>query len=303
MLKRIYNNFRRISYEKISKVLMAAVAVSTLCFAGCKNANDLLGEEFIDYATNSEVEGAEAVATINYTNTNEDPKDIERGLRFYSNKKKDIAVNVVMENAKDSSGFMSVIFNKTENKDKTLNFIALGFNSNSTGSKAKIACTYYKNVDTADFKEENFGRLGADCKEILANTWFNSNISPDADGKLNVGFVITANKGSDPYTVRIYANKTAKELNDIADAIGSERTDDDDVIGTPEKEFNITAAELGLERNADSAKIEAGIGFYANVYAGKTLKGEWQVADMSHNPDGIIWEDEIPNTLNIQLAE
>lgn len=289
--------------KKFTKVLMAAVAVSTLCFAGCKNANDLLGEEFIDYTTKSEVEGAEAVATINYTNTNEDSEDIERGLRFYSNKKKDITMNVVMENAKDSSGFMSVIFNKTENEDETLNFIALGFNSNSDGSKAKIACTYYKNVDKNDFKEKDFGRVGADCKEILANTWFNSNISPDADGKLNVGFVITANKGSDPYTVRIYANKTAKELNEIADAIGSERTDDDDVIGNPEKEFNITAAELGLERDADSAKIEAGIGFYANVYAGKTLKGEWQVGDISHNPDGIIWEDEIPNTLNIQLAE
>ena len=98
-------------------------------------------------------------------------------------------------------------------------------------------------------------------------------------------------------------NKTAKELNAIADAIGSEKTDDDAVIGTPEKQFNITAAELGLERDANSAKIEAGIGFYANVYEGKTLKGEWQVGDISHNPNGIIWEDEIPNTLNIQLAE
>ena len=130
-----------------------------------------------------------------------------------------------------------------------------------------------------------------------------TDIAPDADGKLNVGFVITANKGSDPYTVRIYGNKTAKDLNEIADAIGSEKTDDDDVIGIPEKLFNITAAELGLERDANSAKIEAGIGFYANVYAEKTLKGEWQVGDISHNPDGIIWEDEIPNTLNIQLAE
>ena len=289
--------------KKITKVLMAAVAVSTLCFAGCKNANELLGEEFIDYTTKTEVEGAEAVATINYTNPNEDPKDIERGLRFFSNKKKDIAVNVVMEDAKNAPGFMSVIFNQTENKDGTLNFIALGFNSNTDGNKAKIACTYYKNVDKNDFKKLNFGRTGADCKEILANTWFNSNISPDKDGKLNVGFVITANKGSDPYTVRIYGNKTAKELNKIADAIGTEKKDDDGVIGTPKKEFNITAAELGLDRNADSAKIEAGIGFYANVYAKSTLRGEWQVGDMTHNPNGIIWEDEIPNTLNIQLAE
>lgn len=299
--------------KKFTKVLMAAVAVSTLCFAGCKNANDLLGEEFIDYTTKSEVEGAEAVATINYTN--EDTEEVKRGLRFFSNKKKDIAMNVVMENAKDPSGFMSVIFNKTENKDDTLNFIALGFNSNTTGNKAKIACTYYKSVKKEDFAAANFGKtdtdkssLDDDIQELMPNAnndgFVVTNIAPDADGKLNVGFVITANKGSDPYTVRIYANKTAEELNKIADAIDSEKTDDDDVIGNPEKEFNIKAADLGLERDAASAKIEAGIGFYANVYANKkTLKGEWQVGDISHNPDGIIWEDEIPNTLNIQLAE
>lgn len=224
-------------------------------------------------------------------------------------------MNVVMENAEDPSGFMSVIFNKTENKDDTLNFIALGFNSNTTGNKAKIACTYYKNVKKEDFAEANFGKtdtekssLDDDIQELMPNAdeygFVGTNIVPDANGKLNVGFVITANKGSDPYTVRIYANKTAKELKEIADAIDSEKTDDDDVIGTPAKQFNITAAQLGLERTAASAKIEAGIGFYANVYAGgNTLKDEWQVADISHNPDGIIWEDEIPNTLNIQLAE
>lgn len=298
--------------KKITKVLMAAVAVSTLCFAGCKNANDLLGEEFIDYTTKTNKEtGAEATASIDYTNESD---TIERGIRLLDDKVKDISVNVVMENSDADPGFMSVIFNKTENDDGTLNFIALGYNAKNSGGKAKIACTYYKNVDTADFKEANFGKtdtdkssLDDDIQELMPNAnkdgFVVTDIAPDADGKLNVGFVITANKGSVPYTVRIYANKTAKELNKIADAIGSEKTDDDDVIGIPEKEFNITATELGLERDADSAKIDEGIGFYANVYEGKTLKGEWQVGDISFNPDGIIWEDEIPNTLNIQLAE
>ena len=297
--------------KKFTKVLMAAVPVSTLCFAGCKNANDLLGEEFIDYTTKAEVEGAEAVATINYTNETD---DIERGLRFFSNKKKDIAMNVVMENSDNDPGFMSVIFNKTDNGDGTLNFIALGYNAKNSGGKAKIACTYYKNVKEEDFAEANFGKtdtdkssLDDDIQELMPNAndagFVVTNIAPEADGKLNVGFVITANKGSNPYTVRIYANKTAKELKEIVKAIDSEKTDDDDVIGNPEKEFNIKAADLGLARNAGSAKIEAGIGFYANVYAKETLKGEWQVGDISHNPDGIIWEDEIPNTLNIQLAE
>jgi len=280
--------------KKFTKVLFTAVAVSLLCFAGCKNADDALGEEFITYTNHADKSsGAEATAYIDYTN---EDSEIKRGLLFFNNNKKDIAMNVVMENADEDPGFMSVIFNKTENKNEgTFNFIALGYNAKDSNGKAKIACTYYKNVSTADFDKANFGRTGADCKEILENTWFYSDISPDAEGKINVGFVITAKEGDTPYDVRIYANKTAKDLNAIADAIAKGETP-----ATPLKKFSITNSVLG---RTETDKIDAGIGFYANVYAGKTLKGQWQVGDISHNPDGIIWEDEIPNTLNIQFAE
>ena len=66
--------------KKFTKVLMAAVAVSTLCFAGCKNANDLIGEEFIDYTSKADKDtGAEATASIDYT---DETDDIERGIRL-----------------------------------------------------------------------------------------------------------------------------------------------------------------------------------------------------------------------------
>ena len=281
--------------KKITKVLFTAAAFSLLCFAGCKNASDALGEDFITYTNHADKSsGAEATAYIDYTN---EDSEVKRGLLFFNNNKKDIAMNVVMENSDEDPGFMSVIFNKTENKDDgTFNFIALGYNAKDSDGKAKIACTYYKNVSTADFEKANFGRTGDDCKEILKNTWFYSDISPDAEGKLNVGFVITAKEGDTPYGVKVYANKTAKDLN----AIATKEINDDNVIDGFVKEFSITNDVLG---RTETDKIDAGIGFYANVYAGKTLKGQWQVGDISHNPDGIIWEDEIPNTLNIQLAE
>ena len=291
--------------KKLLKVLIAAVAVSTLCFAGCKNANDAIGEDFISYTTHTDkTSGAEATASIDYTN---EGTEIKRGILLLNNKKKDIAVNVVMENSDEDPGFMSVIFNKTENDDGTLNFIALGYNARKSGGKAKIACTYYKNVSTTDFEKENFGRIdeyAKDCIEILEGDGGLEiiDILP-VNGKLTVGFVITAKEGEIPYSVKVYGNKTAKELNAIADAIDTEKTDDDDVIEGAVKEFDINATKLGISRDGKSPKIEEKIGFYANVYGKKTLKGEWQVGDITHNPDGIIWKDEIPNTLNIQLAE
>ena len=142
--------------KKFTKVLMAAVAVSTLCFAGCKFADDVVGGGFIDYTSKANKDtGAEATASINHTN---EIDDTERGIRLLNNKKKDIAVNVIMDDVASKSGFMSVIFNKTENEDDTINFIALGFNSNTTGGKAKIACTYYKNVGNDDLTAKNFNR-------------------------------------------------------------------------------------------------------------------------------------------------
>lgn len=285
--------------KKFAKVLMAAVAVSTLCFAGCKMADDVVGGGFIDYTTKSNKDtGAEVTASINHTNETD---DIERGIRLLNDKKKDIAVNVIMDDVASKSGFMSVIFNKTENEDDTINFIALGFNSNTTGNKAKISCTYYKNVGDDDLTAQNFNRKDGDCVELMPNRnddgFAITNIAP-VNGKLTVGFVITAKEGTTPYEVRVYENKTTKELNEIADAIAKGTT-----FETPVIKFDITNSDLGRIGDNSTKIIEAKIGFYANVYKGKTLKGEWQVADISHNPDGIIWEDEIPNTLNIQLAE
>lgn len=287
--------------KKFTKVLMAAVAVSTLCFAGCKNANDLLGEEFIDYTTKANKEtGAEATASIDYTN---EESAFKRGIRLLDGNKKAFAVNVIMEDVSSNPGFMSVIFNKTVNDDKTVNFISLGYRADGN---AKLACTYYRNVSTSDFEESDFGKedtnknsLDDDIQELIA-LWKDSGISAK-DGKLTVGFVITAKKGDTPYEIRVYGNKTASELDEIADAINTDTTDDDGVIGNPYM-FEIKNSDLDREADADTI-IEGGIGFYANVYGKRTLKGEWQVADISHNPDGIIWEDEIPNTLNIQLAE
>ena len=139
-----------------------------------------------------------------------------------------------------------------------------------------------------DFFEGNEG-----WKDLLDDSFVDGN-------NLKVGFVVTAKEGDTPYEIRMYAGKSVEELNAIADAIATPSADDDEVIGN---KVPISITNEMLNRN-ETNKIEAGIGFYANVYANKTLKGQWRVADISHNPEGIIWEDEeAPNTLNIKLVK
>lgn len=298
--------------KKITRILMGAVVAATLCFTGCMAADDFLDDEIIKYDTKNQEDGAEAVGSVDYKNETDSMK---RTLRIMNLKKKDIALNVIMENKNADSGLMGIIFNKTDNKDGTINFILLGYKAE--GGVPIATLTAYKNISKKDFEAKNFNA----GEEPLANTegsvyhiatgpasidFFPDNGWKDlgnsfVDGNnLKVGFVVTAKEGAIPYEIRMYAGKTVEELNAIADAIATPSADDNEVIGNPEV-ISITNTMLN---RTETSKIEAGIGFYANVYANKTLKGQWRVADISHNPEGIIWEDEeAPNTLNIQLVK
>ena len=298
--------------KKITRILMGAVVAATLCFTGCMAADDFLDDEIIKYDTKNQEDGAEAVGSVDYKNETDSMK---RTLRIMNLKKKDIALNVIMENKNADSGLMGIIFNKTDNKDGTINFILLGYKAE--GGVPIATLTAYKNISKKDFEAKNFNA----GEEPLANTegsvyhratgpasidFFPGNGWKDlgnsfVDGNsLKVGFVVTAKEGNTPYEIRMYAGKTVDELNDIADAIATPSADDDEVIGN---QVPISITNEMLNRS-ETSKIEAGIGFYANVYANKTLKGEWRVADISHNPEGIIWEDEeAPNTLNIKLVK
>lgn len=298
--------------KKITKILMGAVVAATLCFTGCMAADDFLDDQIIKYDTKNQEDGAEAVGSVDYTN---ESGDYKRTLRIMNLKKKDIALNVIMENKNADSGLMGIIFNKTDNEDGTINFILLGYKAE--GGVPIATLTAYKNISKEDFEAPNFNAgdeplaktQGDEYRDATGpasidffdgNGWKNLG-SPFVDGNnLKVGFVVTAKEGAIPYEIRMYAGKTVEELNAIADAIASEETDDDEVIGSPE----VTKITNEMLDRTEERKIEAGIGFYANVYGNQTLKGEWRVADISHNPEGIIWEDEeAPNTLNIKLVK
>lgn len=299
--------------KKITKVLIGGLLASLLIFTGCMAADDFLDDEIIEYETKNQEDGAEAVGSVDYTNETDSMK---RTLRIMDFKKKDIALNVIMENRQENPGLMGIIFNKTDNKDGTINFILLGYKAD--GGVPIATLTAYKNISKIDFEAHNFNAgqaplenthgseyhsaTGPASIDFFEGNGWNNLGNPFVDrNNLKVGFVVTAKEGDTPYEIRMYAGKTVDELNDIADAIATPTADDDGVIGNPEVFTTITNTMLN---RIETSKIEAGIGFYANVYANQTLKGEWRVADVSHNPEGIIWEDEeAPNTLNIQLVK
>ena len=288
--------------KRLHKILMGgAVALAlAVAFAGCKNANDTVGEaavvDSIAYtASKNSTTNAEATASINYNNPT---GDFARGMRLFNNKKKGITTKFVLDVSNSNNpGLLGIVFDLTDNKDGTMNFCVVGVKSNPSKGKAETYVTYFKNVSESNFDKQNFGVSGSNLVylEPADNSNTELDISPK-DGKLNIGVKIEALKkeatsDGDGYDRQDQNNAykiswfTADETDVTVNLKNGKGDGGFDAIHTCE-----------ISRDKIDAKtdktIEAKMGFYANVYAGQTLKGEWQVADMKHNPNGIFWCDE-----------
>lgn len=285
--------------KRLHKILMGgAVALAlAVAFAGCKNANDTVGEaDLINYtsSTNSTTK-AEATASINYTNSTGDYK---RGMRLFNNKKKGITTKFVLDVSNSNNpGLLGIVFDLTDNKDGTMNFCVVGVKSNPSKGKAETYVTYFKNVRESNFDKQNFGVSGSNL--VYLEPADNSNtelaISPK-DGKLNIGVKIEALKATDIVTDDGYDSKDTSNAYKISwftadetDVTAHLKNGQGDNGATAIHTYSIPREKIGAKTDKP---IEAKMGFYANVYAGQTLKGEWQVADMKHNPNGIFWCDE-----------
>ena len=152
-------------------------------------------------------------------------------------------------------------------------------------------------MDTYNFDKQNFGVSGSNLVylEPADNSNTELDISPK-DGKLNIGVKIEALKkeatsegdgydGQDQNNAYKISWFTADETDVTVNLKNGKGDGGSDAIHTCE------ISRDKIDATTDKT-IEAKMGFYANVYANQTLKGEWQVADMKHNPNGIFWCDE-----------
>lgn len=315
---------------KTTKILgIAVAAVAALSFASCKNASTTLGDVTIVYnpKTNATT-GAEATANVNFTNANE--SEYARGMLRFDNKKKGITTKIVMQGLdtnESNPGLMGIVFNMKK-VDGKFNFCVLGFKNNSGHPEAYVS--YYTGVSEADFSKQDFGVAKGTRKDI--KNWFVLNdITRDADGNLSLVVEIEALKSSkddttgdgeefsvnETYAYNIYFYKDEFPLSAYKNISNKpEQGDNDEQKIEISKDNYITKenfhkkakSKIQVKRGdigiAKLSEVEAKMGFYANVYGGQTLKGEWQVADIKHNPNvAKTAADTQDNPLNIKFID
>lgn len=317
---------------KTTKILgIAVAAVAALSFASCKNANvkNAIGDVTFTYSPKTnDTTGAEATANVNFTNANE--SEYARGMLTFNNKKKGITAKIVMQGLDTNAsnpGLMGIVFNMKKVDDK-YNFCVLGFKNNGGHPRAYVS--YFTGVSEADFSKQNFGVPVSPDQNI--EDWFDlTGVTRGADGTLSLVVEIEALKASSDTTVgdgekfsvnatnayNIYFYKDELPLsayNNISNK-PEDGTANDEKIKIAEdeyitkKEFHKKAIKtISVERDKIGItklnEVEAKMGFYANVYGGQTLKGEWQVADMKHNPNvAKTAADTQDNPLNIKFID
>lgn len=262
---------------------ISAAAVMALSATGCKQAGTSLGNDFLSYNSKGDSAiGAEATATINFTNENAD--EYARGMKLFDNKKKGITAMMTMDLSEDTNpGAMSIVFD-LEKKDGKYNFCLAGFKNNK--GKLSYYIAYYKGVAEADFDEDNFGVPVASRTDIADFTDLDT-ITP-SNGKLSCVMEIEAVKADDEskeddaaYNVYIYAPEateaaTMTKFKGISNKTGDELST---IHNTAKKTVVIYRKQV---QSSSTKVIENKMGFYANVYGRKTLNGTWLVADMKH---------------------
>lgn len=203
--------------------------------------------------------------------------------------------------------------------------------------------TYYRNISESAFSSSDFGVKKENHKEVKEHnsidaSFFFSNepvavdivdwtdltaIKRTNDNTLNLGICVQPRKATDgdtdegekdednAYYIYLYKadDVDVTKLGTVKDPTKSGDQDisanilNKEPIKIPRKLIGAGTFDKDGKFKPSSKKPQGQMGFYANVYVNQTLKGEWQVADIQHEPNlSRVAESNQDNPLNIQIS-
>ncbi len=277
--------------KMVKKILLGTLTLAAvLTFAGCGTREEAGNSEMIQVNVGSKK------ASIDYTN---DGNTTSRGFKSLQNQHLDAIVHITTNvNTMDSStandlkanGVMGYIFNikKNESTNKyDFSIAAVRYNQNTSKTEAYVET--FHDVDGDKLEDQlPLGEHATSDKEWETNAFgFDLGITP-VNGKIDVWIDVVANDGvtegrdgtAGTYTVRFFNDNPGRTKNVSNYAL----TYSNDVnplkatltIGTDDVS-NKFGTDTGDNANIKNLKaMQADIGFYANVYAGQNVTGEWK---------------------------
>lgn len=280
------------------KILLAAVAVAAVMFAGCKNwsltsaMQKSFGEDMFKYDDSTYDAGLGTWTIEGKTNETE---DYMRGAKLLMTKHSDMSGIVEINDGYNASagracGNVGLVFDVTKkkvedaegNKKELWNFCVIGIQANGPSS-ARYYISYFANISDEDMSADNFGaniketEFKPDCDtpyEIELEKWTplsgvttNGNVSVVVDVKeVSAEAAETSGAKAGSYTVGFYKDEVLSN-NHTLNISGK----------TPIFTCDINADTIGKEGAA-----QAYVGVYGNIYAGDTMDGSLEILDLTH---------------------
>lgn len=302
------------------KFLLGAVAaLAAVMFTGCMPTTGIGGKIKVNENMDAD-DGCLATAKISYAN---DSTEWARGIRELRTKHEGMTVKMVIQNQTKTSndGVIGLVWDKTTNDDKTLNFMVMGFRNNSGTIQYYIS--YYANINkdelgyynfgASEAKDANAGLEKADLTpnnaeavtketfdpsittpyEIIVVNWTALSTSLGEDtaiadmdsdecaAAVSIAAKIVAEENS-KYTVTLYKGSDMKKYA-IADGASA--------IATVEIPNTKTGVDTTAEDYVATNVIEEKVGFYVNIYPKQTLSARWFLGDLEGNPIAADWDD------------
>ena len=271
------------------KILLAAVAVAAVMFAGCKNwsltsaMQKSFGADMFKY-NDATYDAGLGTWTID-GEVNESEEEYERGVKLLLTKHSDIAGLVQIgtkENSSLDKGVLGIAFDVTQNKSdkdainyKTWNFGVIGLRNYNGVPQYYVS--YFANVSDAQMSALNFGaatKKDKVSKEILTAYEVEIKGFTDLpktlinDDVLTVAVDIDEDADTGDYLVKIYDQSAVDKNNSGIKA-------DAKILNGPGDK--ILASKIGKEGAA-----QAYVGVYANIYGGQTMDGSLEILDLTH---------------------
>lgn len=327
---------------KAKKIVLGIAVAAAVVFTSCKDMGGALGTVPISEEGKNETTNAEVTGTVNYENTT-DQYARGMKLFTNKKKGIVLKFQLQDLTSKDQNpGLLGLVFDMEKNKDGTYNFVVFGMR-NEKGSPRYYITYYRNISESAfsssDFgvKKENHKEV-KEHNSIDASFFFSNEpvavdivdwtdltaITRTKDNTLNLGICVQPLKASkddtdegkedenNAYNIYLYNADdvdvaklgTVKEPTKSGDQdISANILNKDKPIQIPRKLIGAGKWEQNGTFKPSSKKPQGQMGFYANVYGNQTLKGEWQVADIEHEPNlSRVAESNQDNPLNIQIS-
>lgn len=287
------------------KILLAAVAVAAVMFAGCKNwsltsaMQKSFGADMFKY---NEATYDAGLGTWTIEGKTNETEDYMRGAKLLMTKHSDMSGIVEINDGYNASagracGNVGLVFDVTKknvedaegNKKELWNFCVIGIQADGTSS-ARYYISYFANISDEDMSANNFGaydpstdsritktEFATDCDtpyEIELKKWTplsgvttNGNVSVVVDVKeVSSEAAETSGAKTGSYTVGFYKDEVLSN-NHTLNILGK----------TPISTCVINADTIGKEGAA-----QAYVGVYGNIYAGDTMDGSLEILDLTH---------------------